>query len=44
MTQGKLIEEGLTKEVIGCFYEVYDEFGFGFLEHVYTKALVREIG
>ena len=43
MTPGKLIEEGLTKEVIGCFYEVYDEVGFGFLENVHTKALVKEM-
>ena len=44
MSKGQLIEEGLTREVVGCFYDVYDEFGFGFLENVYSKALVREMG
>lgn len=43
MTQGNLIEQGLTQEVIGCFYEVYDELGYGFLEHVHSKGLVKEM-
>ena len=43
MTQGKLIEEELTQEVIGCFYEVYDEVGYGFLEYVHSKALEKEM-
>ena len=30
MTRGHLLEEGLTREVIGAFFEVYDELGFGF--------------
>lgn len=29
----------LTDLVIGTFYEVYNELGFGFLESVYRKAL-----
>jgi GxxExxY protein len=29
----------LTDTVIGVFYDVYNELGFGFLESVYRKAL-----
>lgn len=29
----------LTDEIIGVFYDVYNELGFGFLESVYCKAL-----
>ena len=28
----------LTEKVIGTFYEVYNELGYGFLESVYEKA------
>lgn len=30
----------LTDKIIGVFYEVYNELGFGFLESVYENALV----
>lgn len=39
----ELVEEGLTYSVIGAFYEVYNTLGFGFLEHVYSMALEREL-
>ena len=29
----------LTEMIIGVFYEVYNELGFGFLESVYRKAM-----
>jgi GxxExxY protein len=29
----------LTDAIIGVFYDVYNELGFGFLESVYRKAL-----
>lgn len=29
----------LTQTIIGVFYDVYNELGFGFLESVYRKAL-----
>ena len=29
----------LTRQVIGAFYEVYNELGHGFLESVYAKSL-----
>ena len=38
-----LIQEALTRSVIGAFYEVYNALGYGFLEHVYSLALEREL-
>jgi len=29
----------LTEKIIGVFYEVYNELGFGFLESVYEQAM-----
>ena len=43
MCFSRLLEERLTHSVIGAFYQVYNAFGFGFLEHVYTMALEREL-
>jgi GxxExxY protein len=38
-----LIEAGLTRSIIGAFYEVYNTLGHGFLEHIYVMALEREL-
>jgi len=38
-----LIEEELTRSVIGAFFDVYNTLGYGFLEHVYALALEREL-
>lgn len=35
--------EGITREIIGCAYRVYNAMGFGFLESVYEKCLVIEL-
>src|SRR5476651_653842 len=43
MAHGHLLEEELTRSVIGAFYEVYNTLGFGFLEHLYMTALEREL-
>jgi GxxExxY protein len=43
MARGELFEERLTHSVIGAFFEVYNNFGFGFLEHIYVMALEREL-
>jgi GxxExxY protein len=37
---GDLKHRALTDKVIGTFYEVYNELGFGFLESVYENSLV----
>ena len=35
----KLLEEELTREIIGAFYEAYNALGFGLLESLYGRAL-----
>jgi GxxExxY protein len=32
--------EKVTEIIIGCFYDVYNELGYGFNEKVYEKALL----
>jgi GxxExxY protein len=43
MADRDLTEEALTKAVIGAFYEVYNNLGYGFFEHVYVLALEMEL-
>jgi GxxExxY protein len=43
MARHELVEEWLTHSVIGAFFEVYNNLGYGFLEHVYVMALEREL-
>jgi GxxExxY protein len=31
---------GVTEKIIGTFYDVYNELGYGFLESVYEESLV----
>ncbi|WP_339886710.1 GxxExxY protein [uncultured Flavobacterium sp.] len=33
----------LTKNIIGVYYDVYNELGYGFLEKVYHKAMLIEL-
>src|SRR5437899_3198194 len=35
----KLLEEELTREIIGAFYDVYNALGFGFLETIYKPSM-----
>ena len=37
-----LLDEELTRSIIGAFYTVYRILGFGFLEHVYAPVLVDD--
>ncbi len=39
----KLKHSDLTEKIIGTFYEVYNELGFGFLESVYEEALLMAL-
>jgi len=43
MHSDQLIEKQLTESVIGAFYEVYNNLGYGFLEHVHAKGLETEL-
>lgn len=38
-----LLQEALSRSVIGAFFEVYNTLGYGFLEHVYVRALEEEL-
>ena len=42
-SSGPLLEEALTESVIGSFYDVYNELGFGYRELVYSLALERDL-
>ncbi len=33
----------LTEKIIQCFYKVYNQLGYGFLEKVYENAMVIEL-
>ncbi|RLD20249.1 MAG: GxxExxY protein [Bacteroidetes bacterium] len=33
----------LTGKILTCFYEVYNDLGFGFLEKVYERAMLAEL-
>lgn len=43
MARVELYEGKLTHSVIGAFYEVHNNLGFGFLERFYVTALEREL-
>jgi|SRR4051812_28502498 GxxExxY protein len=38
-----LLERELTSVIIGVFFVVYNQLGFGFLESVYRKAMYYEL-
>ena len=43
MTDETLLEEALTRSVIGAFFDVYNGLDFGHFEHVYVLALELEL-
>ncbi len=38
-----LVHEDLTREIIGAFFTVYNELGYGFAEAVYANAISHEL-
>lgn len=38
-----MLHKHITSGVIKAFYQVYNTFGYGFLEKVYANALVHEL-
>lgn len=38
-----MLEEALTRSVIGAFHDVHRALGFGFREHIYALALERDL-
>lgn len=40
----ELLHKDVTEKIIGAAFEVYRELGYGFLEKVYQKAMVYELG
>jgi len=38
-----MLLENKTRVIIKCFYEVYNALGYGFLEKVYEKSLIKEL-
>lgn len=44
MENKNYIHSELTEKIIYCFYKVYNKLGYGFLEKVYERALLIELG
>lgn len=43
MSVALLVESKLTRSIIGAFYDVYNNLGYGFLERLYARALEHEL-
>lgn len=43
LSRNMLLHQEITDIIIKCFYKVYNELGFGFLEKVYENALLIEL-
>ena len=43
VTNPALLERESTHAIIGAFLDVYNLLGYGFLEHVYSLALERDL-
>jgi GxxExxY protein len=42
-TSGKLKHADITDAILGAFFEVYRELGYGYVESVYVAGLVNEL-
>src|SRR4051812_15086037 len=40
---GEMLDEVLTRSIIGAFFDVHRALGFGFREYIYALALEREL-
>ena len=40
---GSMLESKLSELILDCFFFVYKQFGYGFLEAVYSNALATEL-
>ena len=38
-----MLQEELSKQIIGAYYKVYNTLGYGFLEKVYERAMCIEL-
>jgi GxxExxY protein len=43
MAINTLLQANITDKIIGSFFAVYNELGFGFLESVYANAMLVEL-
>lgn len=43
MNDRELIQEELTRSILGAFFEVYNGLGDGYLEHLYIAAMELEL-
>lgn len=39
----ELVHKGLTNQILKCFFLVYNQLGYGFLEKIYQNALCHEL-
>ena len=39
----ELAEAGITREILGAFFDSYNTLGYGFLESVYVEAVLFEL-
>ncbi len=37
-----LLHADITEKILGCFYNVYNQLGYGFLEKIYENSLMIE--
>jgi len=43
MNNSNYLHSDITKQIIGAFYSVYNELGYGFPERVYENAMMIEL-